>query len=341
MTPPHQDGSQGTESSSGIGVSFILTCYNHARYAEQALGSILSQTHRPSQLIVTDDASTDESVEVIEAWIERYWPEAIFIGNQENRGLTATLNEAVPLVSGDAVAIMSADDWMADDRIAKQALILLNQPEIAMVHSDVLDVDSNGVPLRFGSDRIGDVETSGDLFMVLLGRNVISAPSVMLRTDVLRSAGPYDESLSAEDYDMWLRLSRTNRWAYIPEPLINYRRHADATTKSRDYLFASREQKLTVLRKHLGVNAEADRLIASQLRELVIRLYEWGRSPALTASDLGEIRSIRATPRLAFYWLVASLRVPGRRVQQLRAAVLSPATTVKRLAGPSLVERRR
>lgn len=309
-----------THSSAGYRrsrVTMVITCYNHAQLVEKALDSVLDQTRPPDQLIVTDDASADGSGEVIERWLAKNWPEATFVRHTTNRGLTPTLNEVISLVQGDSLALLSADDWMRPDRLAIQVPILEQHPEVSMVHSDVLVVDESGAVIGLGSTRLEAGPRDGDLYRLLLAGNVILTPSVLLRTSTLRSAGEYDESLFAEDYDMWLRLARLAEWAYVPEPLVFYRHHAHAATSRTGYLVAAREQELRILRKHLGQAVELDELVMRQIRGILVRLYLWGRSPAATARDLRD-----ASPRgqggvSTKYRLASTMRIPGPAVRKL------------------------
>ena len=220
-------------------VTVVIACYNHVEYLEEALDSVKSQTMLPAQLIVTDDASSDGSADLIAGWLADNWPDAVFIRNQNNQGFPATLNLAIPHVTGTFLAIMSADDQMCEDRLELQARALMAWPEAGMVYSDMLEVRPDGELTGqrwFDSDRQGPAlpPTSQpgspvDLYLPMLERAFISAPTVLMRTAALREAGCYDEHLIAEDYDMFLRLSRSWYWVYLPEP---------ATTCSCDYLGA-------------------------------------------------------------------------------------------------------
>lgn len=128
------------KSARTLDVTMVVGCYNHHSYIEQALDSVLAQSRRPAQLIITDDASSDGSQAVMSRWLSVNWPDAIFIKRNKNIGFPAILNEAMSLVSGDLVAVMSADDWMREDRIQLQAEAFESaEPNIGMVWSEAIE----------------------------------------------------------------------------------------------------------------------------------------------------------------------------------------------------------
>jgi glycosyltransferase involved in cell wall biosynthesis len=102
-------------------VSVFVTCYNQARYVEQALDSLLHQTSPDFEVIITDDASTDGSADIIEAWLARTGYPAQFIRNRINRGICANRNTALARSSGPFVCSLSGDDCYEQDRIERGA----------------------------------------------------------------------------------------------------------------------------------------------------------------------------------------------------------------------------
>lgn len=301
-------------------VTVVICCYNHLEYLDQALDSVAAQTLRPSQLIITDDASQDGSPDRIQQWIDGNWPTAEFVRNEQNHGLPGTLNLVRPMLRSDYTLIMAADDWMVPDRLERQVDAFdAAGPTVGMVYGDMVEVDGEGVETGqrwFDLDRMGPA-ASGDLFLEMVGRAFISAPTVMVRTDLLQAAGPYDETLVAEDYDMFLRLSRSAEWAYLSEPLVNYRVLDTSLSRSKEFGDRQRKGRIAMLRKHVGVSREADRVIARRTARMAISLYQEGRSPSDTAADLRFVLGIERSARAVLYWVLATVRVPGPAIVRL------------------------
>jgi glycosyltransferase involved in cell wall biosynthesis len=295
-------------------VTVVICSYNHLEYLEQALDSVVRQTVQPAQLIITDDASTDGSPDRIQKWIDGNWPTAEFIRNERNHGLPATLNLVRSRLRSDCTLIMAADDWMVDDRIERQVAALeAGGPKVGMVYGDMTEVDGEGRATGqrwFDLDRMGPAR-SGDLFLEMVGRAFISAPTVMVRTELLLAAGPYDETLVAEDYDMFLRLSRSAEWVYLDDPLVNYRVLASSLSRSDEFKARQRVGRIGMLRKHVGATPEADRVIARRTAQMAVSLYHEGRSPAATAADLRFVLGVERSPRTVLYWGLATSRIPG------------------------------
>lgn len=105
----------------------------------------------------------------------------------------------------------------------------------------------------------------GDLFLQLLGPTFISTTSVMMRASALERVGPYDEALVAEDYDMFLRLSRVYLWKYLPYPLVYYRALTTSLSDSSKFHARRRTDRIRILRKHIGTSPESDRIIIEKV----------------------------------------------------------------------------
>lgn len=312
------DGGTGTDAPP---VSVLLTCYNHERYVETMLDSIAAQTLRPAQLIVTDDASTDGSADRIAAWLAVHWPDADFVRHETNTGLPRMLNEALPLVRHELLAFASADDWLRPDRLEREAAFLAADPDVALVYSDMELIDEAGEPMGLRYYDYASPPVEGDVFLPMLEACVPSSPTVMVRTEALVGLGPYDETLMFEDWDMWLRLSRTARFAYLPDPLVRYRRSASSLSKSEAFRLAFGEAAIRVLYKHVGVSRAADRIIARRVGTLARELYKKGRAPGVTAADLRFAMRRHPTPRGLASLGLATVGVPGPSVVAAAARV--------------------
>jgi len=210
-------------------VSVICTCYNHEAYVEEALQSVVDQTYPNVELIVIDNGSSDRSAERIATFTEKH-PGIRFIKNPTNLGLNRAFNQGLALAEGRYVIDLSADDVLLPNRISQQASLFeeLSGP-YAVVFSNAAYIDEQGktTAIHYAVDANGRARTqvpSGNVFKNILESYFICTPTMMMRRDVLNELGGYDESLTFEDFDFWVRSSRQYYYAYLDEVLTLKRR---------------------------------------------------------------------------------------------------------------------
>ncbi|MDQ3686912.1 MAG: glycosyltransferase [Acidobacteriota bacterium] len=257
-------------------VSVIAMCYNHSRFVVECLESIRLQTYKNTELIIMDDCSEDNSVEIIKAWIEENGVRCVFIPHTENKGICKTLNEALSHARGKYVMTISTDDVCLPDRLESHVRQIEASPEeVGLLYSDALQIDEGGQPLPETIRQAWPVLTNppeGDVFQKLLERNFIPAPTVLVRKAAYDRVGLYDESLCYEDWDMWLRMARHYKFIFSPTVSVKYR--IVSTSHTRSVLETESREKLvsdiTLRSKYLplkGVGETQKRL----LREFVTR----------------------------------------------------------------------
>jgi glycosyltransferase involved in cell wall biosynthesis len=241
-------------------VSVLVTTYNHARYVEEALESLRRQTSQDFEVIITDDASTDGSADVIAAWLARTGYPAQFIRNPNNRGICANRNAALARASGPFVCSLSGDDCYEPDRIERQLACFLAQPEsVAAVYSDVSVVDAEGRPAHrthLDYHLGGAAPPHGDLFARIMAGNFLPAPAVMLRRSAVAEVGGYDESLFYEDFDMWLRLSFRFHFTYLPGRLVRCRALESSMSRRRSNQPLMNKTRTHILAKWLNAGLD-------------------------------------------------------------------------------------
>lgn len=205
-------------------VSVICLCYNHEKFVEQAIESVLAQTYPNVELIVVDDASMDGSKSVIENLVDRQ-PHIQFHKNQDNLGNCRSFNIGFEKAKGDFVIDFSADDVLLPNRIEEGVKKLMSLgDEYGVQFSDAILIDESGEKIGLHSDRFPhNTIPDGDIYLDIVSRYFICSPSMMIRSEVLEQLGGYDESLAYEDFDFWVRSSRIVKYAYIAEPLIKRR----------------------------------------------------------------------------------------------------------------------
>jgi glycosyltransferase involved in cell wall biosynthesis len=205
-------------------VTVVCISYNHENYVEAALQSVVEQTYPNVELIVIDNGSTDRTVERIARFSERN-PAIRFLKNPANVGLNQAFNQGLSLAGGRYIVDLSADDILLPDRVARQTDLFeqLSGP-YAVVFSNAAYIDEKGcqTSMHYPVDISGRSRIkvpSGDVFRPVLESYFICTPTMMMRRDVLNELGGYDETLSYEDFDFWVRSSRLYHYAYLDEIL--------------------------------------------------------------------------------------------------------------------------
>lgn len=201
--------------------SVLLPVYNAGQHLVQAVESVLNQTFQNFEVLLLNDGSTDNSLQVLESFasIDRRcriysWP---------NRGLFATLNAGLELAEAEFIIRMDQDDVCRPQRFEKQIFYMRQHPECVVVGSRVLFIDANGMPIFEVLDRYTHEEIERALLSRQLG---IAHPAAIIRRSALEAIGGYRPDYThAEELDLFLRLAEVGRLANLPEVLLDYRQH--------------------------------------------------------------------------------------------------------------------
>jgi glycosyltransferase involved in cell wall biosynthesis len=199
-------------------ISVILPVYNAELYIEEAVNSILSQTFTDFELIIIDDGSTDSSLELLSKLAAL--DARIRLVSRENKGLIATLNEAISLAKSDYIARMDADDIALPTRLAKQLEFLQSNPKVAVLGTCYRYIDVQG---NVGAKRNTFI-SHADITASFYFCNPIAHPSVMVNYRLLGNDYCYLEQYKTiEDLELWSRLSSKYQLANLAEVLLHYR----------------------------------------------------------------------------------------------------------------------
>ncbi|MCA9095543.1 MAG: glycosyltransferase, partial [Planctomycetaceae bacterium] len=211
-------------------VSVVMGVYNAGNYLDAAVRSILEQEYPNFEFIVIDDGSTDDSFAKLQRYVVEF-PQLRLI-QQQNRGPAAARNTGIKAAVGKYIAIMDADDVSDRMRLRQQVKFLETHPECMAVGSHLEMIDPDGETIAGESGR--PTEHEEILKFMMTGLGGIPNPAAMIRGDILKQVGGYDEEFpAAEDLDLWFRLSEHGQLANLPEALHQYRLHESAhgTTK--------------------------------------------------------------------------------------------------------------
>jgi glycosyltransferase involved in cell wall biosynthesis len=203
--------------------------------------SLFNQSYDNIEIIVIDDASTDESQDILQSIILGK-PEIQSIFHSTNSGYTLAFNEAYVLAQGKYIVDFALDDVMSPDFILKSIDRLEQAGEgfgVSFSNANYIDIDSkiigNHNELLRKKGLIDDIP-SGNLFELILRRYFICTPSMVIRKSVLDRLNGYDASLAYEDFDFWVRSARFTGYAYIDEVLVS-KRKLKTSMSSQQYNF--------------------------------------------------------------------------------------------------------
>lgn len=208
-------------------VSVIMTTYNHSKFIDKAISSVLNQTYQNLELIVIDDGSLDDTLEKVNAFQDK----RMKIIAQKNAGPSIAFNNGLQIASGDWIAFMSGDDVCLPQRIEKQlAAALQNQePCVVFSHVDVIDQDDHRVkisPLYNIFNRPSSGKRSFYLYKLVYEGNFFCAPTAFLSKSLFDKYGCLNPFLvQLQDFDFWLRLIKFVDFKIIETPLLQYRWH--------------------------------------------------------------------------------------------------------------------
>jgi glycosyltransferase involved in cell wall biosynthesis len=276
-------------------ITIVALCHNHRPYLREALDSILHQEYAPLEVWLVDNGSTDESPAILREYAQAH-PSWHLLLLPDNIGNCRAFNQAFQQSEGEFVVDFATDDILLPARLRQQVELFQSlPPDYGMVYSNCELISEAGQSLGLhhrpdGRGRLHPRPASGWVFEQLLGRYFISTPTMLMRRATLLALGGYDEALSYEDFDFWIRASRDWRFQYQDVVTTRKRKHprsmsAQITTKQDPYL----DSTLAVCRKALALcrtPAEA-RALARRLRhELAhaLRRRQW--AAARQASQL-------------------------------------------------------
>jgi glycosyltransferase involved in cell wall biosynthesis len=195
-------------------VSVICLCYNHEQFIREALDSVLQQTYANVEIIIVDDMSTDNSVNVISEYLLKY-PHIKFISTGVNIGSCAAFNLGWRASKGAFIIDFATDDILLPSRISKQIEAFSKLDNIyGVVYSDAEYISDNGDHLYYHSQKYKPAP-SGYVFPDVLGRYFICPPTMLIKREVFEYLNGYDETLAYEDFDFWIRSAKQFKYHYL------------------------------------------------------------------------------------------------------------------------------
>lgn len=224
-------------------VSIIIPCYNQGKYVAEAINSALRQTFKDIEIVCVNDCSTDNSVEIIKSFENKY-KNFIFLNNEENRGVIYSRNFAIKNCNGTYILPLDADDIIEPTYVEKAVKILDNNPNIGIVYCKAK---------IFGNyDKYWNLKPFNK--SDILYENCIFCSALFRKSDFLKIGG-YNNNMKygCEDYDLWLSFIEQGLEVFqINEILFSYRQY-DETSRTTISLKNKKEIWNNLIKNHINL----------------------------------------------------------------------------------------
>ncbi len=199
-------------------VTIVCLCYNHANFISNTLQSIWNLNYPNIQLIIADDASTDNSQQIIKELVKKRNVELLL--NTVNIGHCKTFNKALRLAKGEFIIDLAADDMLLPESVELGVLELQKRgDEYGVFFADAALIDFKGTVIgnhiTQSFFKNGNVP-QGEVYKLILSKYFINPVTMIYRKSMVDQLGGYDEHLNYEDFDFWVRSSRFYKYCYLP-----------------------------------------------------------------------------------------------------------------------------
>ena len=260
-------------------VSVIIPCYNAADWLSEAIDSCLAQTHRPLEVVVVDDGSTDASLDVARRYAERH--DAVRAVTQPNRGAPAARNRGVRISNGPYIQFLDADDRLVQGKLKQQVTVLdrSNADIVIGAWRPLVEQDASELNADVGRFELGGIQTpylSDDPLASLIRYDGWSPPAAQLMTrEIVECVDGWDESLSCmQDVDLLVRIALANgRFERVDDVCAHRRRPNRPTVSTRDD--AAFKRNCFQMYERLFTHCEATGVWTDERTWALVRGYGW------------------------------------------------------------------
>ncbi|MFK0267368.1 glycosyltransferase family 2 protein [Pseudomonas asiatica] len=264
-------------------VTVIIASYNHARYIEASITSVINQTYKNIELLVIDDGSKDDSPAVLKRLQEQY---GFDLRCQANQGLARTLNDAIARAKGSLIVPFGSDDIMLPHRIATQVEYMNGKPEVGICSANIETIDQDGKVMGAREQRNRNLPFRrldfDDLF--LDRKPGPMAATLMLRREALEKVGGFNADIRLEDVYIELSIARAGYFIdVLGEVLAQYRDHPTNTFKNGRFMVDNVLRTFAVFSDHPQYEQ-----VCMKFRNSMVLKYA-NRDKALSREVLSEI----------------------------------------------------
>jgi len=212
-------------------VSICIPTYNNARFLRESLDSIVNQTYLNKEIIVSDNASTDETEKIVKEYVEKY--KVKYYRNEKNIGAEANFTRCIELANGEFIAIYHSDDIYDKDMVTIQVEYLINHPNSGAVSTFSRHINEEGNVFKIGgfpsefTKKNSNEYNFEEIFRTIMKcGNFLVCPSFMVRANIYKTEIKkyrYNKFKSSSDLDVWFRILKKYNIGILPYNLMSYR----------------------------------------------------------------------------------------------------------------------
>lgn len=287
-------------------VSVIIPTYNRASLLELAIQSVLEQTFRDFELIIVDDASTDDTSSVVLKYQERIR----HFRHQKNNGRATARNKGLEMARGEYVAWLDSDDLWKPDRLERGVWVLDQKKDIDLLHGEVDVIDMNGKLDERETERMKQNYQKARRrkadFLNIMRHYPIFSSSVLFRKKCLPGVGLFDSRCNIlEDYDWYLRFSLKYPILLLNGgPIASYRIHKGNVSQEQDSRKIAREYIQILQRRFIlmqqEINGSAFRKVGSGMLEKIAEFH--CSNDEMTETRLNLLKALKLNPTILLHW---------------------------------------
>lgn len=285
-------------------VSVCIPAYNHEKYIAETIESVINQDYMNLELIIINDGSKDKTDEVIKKYEQKCQKRFVRFEyrNRENKGLSATLNEMVQWSKGKYFTACASDDMFLSTKVSLLVGLLeklSDEYAVAFGNAIFIDDNSNEIYIDVNTGGLSRQEEGTKFFLdfqvlqrncdlkigknfgsyeTLLIGNYLPAMSFLIKLDKIKEVGAWTSGNTIEDWEMWLKLSKNYKFAYIDEPVALYRWHENNTVKTMKFELIRDSIELLKNDRSYALDKGYENVFYSTLIDLVLQLRKYDRS---------------------------------------------------------------
>ncbi len=217
-------------------VTVYIPCRNYGRFLQQCVESVFEQLYTHWEIIIMDEASTDDTSEIARDLCRRHPDKTTFIQNEKATGLQRLANTVLGIAKGKYMVRLDADDWLDEGAILLMVAKLEATPDIGLVYGNYFYTGPDGRVLGIErKHKLGDEDAAGHM--------PAHGACTMFRTRALKAVGGYSEDINAQDgWELWYKLYSRIGAASLDVPLFYYRQHGDSLSRDSRRLLTARSR---------------------------------------------------------------------------------------------------
>jgi len=212
-------------------VSVLMPAFNSAEYVSKAIQSIIDQSYTNWELLVCDDASTDDTRGIIDSYAAKD-KRIIASHNDKNKKLLKTRNRLLLLCKGDLITFQDADDYSHPERLSIMVQQFLKKPNLGLLSNQIAYIDATGKVLG----KSNRPTSYNSILEKIYSENVMGGSYMMIKKEVLKKVGGkfrnYFDGLSNQDYDLSFLIAQKFECYCLPDTLYYYRQHDSSASKN-------------------------------------------------------------------------------------------------------------